>query len=102
MRGVVTAPEVRRLLPAPLVPCDNFTASKSIDSIINAAIAGTGVDSAKQTLAHSCTRMRSSSFLVNCISNTNPESICQIRCLQRSKINDKVSFRVCSSFAYNW
>ena len=50
-RRVVAAPEVRRLLPTPLLPSDNVAALKPIDSIIDTTVAGTGIDRAEQTLA---------------------------------------------------
>ena len=41
---VVAAPEIRLLLPTAFFPRDNVTASKPIDSLIDATVAGSGVD----------------------------------------------------------
>ena len=41
---VVAAPEIRLLLPTAFFPSDNVTASKPIDSLIDAAVTGSRVD----------------------------------------------------------
>jgi hypothetical protein len=44
----IAAPVVRRLLPAPLLPCDNVAAPKPVDRFVNAAVARTRIDRASE------------------------------------------------------